>query len=102
MTDFVPPSHVYVVPHQSAIMDLILDVVAAAVAKVKEEKEEVSSTRYVDIGALMLVLLDLWRVRPELLVRLGSQMTNTARRDTDSTKDIADLDDSTTKSAETC
>nr|GFB88060.1 hypothetical protein [Tanacetum cinerariifolium] len=31
----------------------------------------VSSTRYVKIGAPMLTLLDLWRVRPELLVRLG-------------------------------
>ncbi|GJV47809.1 hypothetical protein Tco_1438021 [Tanacetum coccineum] len=54
------------------------------------------------IGAPMLAWLDLWRLRPELLVRLRPQTTGTACRGTDSTKDTADSDGSTIESAETC
>ncbi|GKD59491.1 hypothetical protein Tco_1297000 [Tanacetum coccineum] len=55
---------------------------------------------------------DLWRVRPELLVRLGysrwmpvirrPQTTDIVHRGTDFDEDIADSDGRTTELAETC
>ncbi|GJS07258.1 putative reverse transcriptase domain-containing protein [Tanacetum coccineum] len=44
------------------------EILATDVAKL------VSSTRYVERGAHMLALLDVWRIRPELLLRLGHSL----------------------------
>nr|GEV05211.1 reverse transcriptase domain-containing protein [Tanacetum cinerariifolium] len=79
-----------------------IEIMDGEVKRLKQSHHGLSSTRYVELGAPVLAWLDLWRVRPELLVRLKQQTADTARRGTDSAKDIIDSDGSTTELAETC
>nr|GEU33990.1 reverse transcriptase domain-containing protein [Tanacetum cinerariifolium] len=79
----------------------------------EDPNEIVEEILAIDIGAPMLARLDLWRVRPELLVRLEyslwmpvirhvlrPQMTGTTCKGTDSAEDIANSDGSTIESVE--